>query len=175
MKNTFRYSIFLLSALALGCGDLDDEDTDSVDQDGTLTSESDTFTDAADPDDPYDTVRQACVDKINDLRATIGMAPLQRWRDAEACADGQAQSDRLSGVPHGASWACNEQAQSECPGWPSVNSTITSCLDMMWAEGPGEPYIEHGHYLNMTNPSFKRVACGFSEGVNDVWALQNFQ
>jgi uncharacterized protein YkwD len=46
----------------------------------------------------------------------------------------------------------------------------------MWDEGPGEPYSVHGHYINMTNPSYSMVACGFYEtGGGSVWAVQNFQ
>jgi hypothetical protein len=46
----------------------------------------------------------------------------------------------------------------------------------MWDEGPGEPYSVHGHYINMTNPLYGMVACGFYEtGGGSVWAVQNFQ
>ena len=46
---------------------------------------------------------------------------------------------------------------------------------MTW-NGPGEPFSEHGHYINMTRASFSMVACGFYEaGGSKVWAVQNFQ
>jgi hypothetical protein len=46
----------------------------------------------------------------------------------------------------------------------------------MWDEGPGEPYSAHGHYINMTNPSYTMVACGFYETAGgSVWSVQNFQ
>ena len=46
----------------------------------------------------------------------------------------------------------------------------------MWDEGPGEPFVEHGHYINMTNPDHSMVACGFYETPSgDVWSVQNFQ
>ncbi|MEB2321900.1 MAG: hypothetical protein OZ921_05255, partial [Sorangiineae bacterium] len=39
------------------------------------------------PTDPYAAARQACVDGINQYRATLGLAPYARWTSAEACAD----------------------------------------------------------------------------------------
>jgi hypothetical protein len=128
-----------------------------------------------DPTDPYDAFRQQCVDQINAYRATLSMGPLARWTDAESCVDGEAQRDSEANTPHSAFGACGEWAQNECPRWGSVESTVTGCLEMMWNEGPGEPYSEHGHYINMTNPSYSRVACGFYEGPNGVWAAQDFQ
>jgi hypothetical protein len=44
----------------------------------------------------------------------------------------------------------------------------------MWDEGPGEPFSEHGHYLNMSSTQFSKVACGFSTSGQGVWANQNF-
>ncbi len=118
----------------------------------------------------------ACVDRINELRATIDLPPLERWEDAEECADDQARQDSESGTAHGAFGQCGESAQNECPGWPSYDDIVEGCLQMMWDEGPGEPYSEHGHYINMTNPAYAEVACGFhvtSDG--SVWAVQDFR
>jgi hypothetical protein len=67
-------------------------------------------------------------------------------------------------------------AQNECPGWGSTEQVINGCLQLMWDEGPSEPYSAHGHYINMTNPSYTMVACGFYETASgDVWSVQNFQ
>ena len=45
----------------------------------------------------------------------------------------------------------------------------------MWDEGPGEPFSEHGHYINMSNPEFTRVACGiFTAEDGEIWSVQNF-
>ena len=123
-----------------------------------------------------DAESDACVDRINELRATIDLPPLARWTDAEPCADGQAKSDSETGVFHGAFGECGESAQNECPGWPSYDDVVEGCLQMMWDEGPGEPYEEHGHYINMTNTAYTEVACGFyttPEGA--VWAVQDFR
>jgi uncharacterized protein YkwD len=118
----------------------------------------------------------ACVDRINELRASIDLPPLERWADAEACADDQAQQDSESGQFHGAFGECGESAQNECPGWSSVEDVIDGCLQMMWDEGPGEPYEDHGHYINMTNPAYGEVACGFHTTPDGaVWAVQDFR
>lgn len=129
-----------------------------------------------DDGDDYSDFRQQCVDQINAYRASLGLPPYERWTGGERCADGEARSDSESGVAHGAFPSCDEHAQNECPGWPSVESTVTGCLEMMWAEGPGEPFSEHGHYINMSSTSYRRVACGFYVTPSgSVWAVQNFQ
>jgi hypothetical protein len=53
---------------------------------------------------------------------------------------------------------------------------LDGCLALMWAEGPGEPFSEHGHYINMSNPAYTQVACGFYQtGQGNYWAVQNFK
>jgi len=154
-----------------GGGDADsDGDTDS-DADSDSDSDADTDTDT-----DTDSDANACVDRINGFRATIDMPPLDRWTDAESCCDGQAQSDSVTGTPHGAFGDCGESAQNECPGWGSIADVIEGCLQMMWDEGPGEPYSEHGHYINMTNTAYSEVACGFyTTGTGSVWSVQDFR
>jgi hypothetical protein len=120
---------------------------------------------------------QLCVDLINGYRASIGRAPLARWTEQEACTEDQGFADAQSGRPHSAFGQCTEWAQNECPNWPGPPSQmIDDCLAMMWAEGPGEPYSAHGHYINMANPGYTKVACGFAVLSNGrVWAIQNFK
>jgi Cysteine-rich secretory protein family len=128
--------------------------------------------------DPLNGARQACVDKINAFRATESKAPLARWTAEEACTDAAAKSDSQTGTAHGAFGTCMESAQDECPGWRSVASITESggCLDKMWAEGPGTPYEDHGHYINMSNPKYTKVACGFyTTPDGKVWAVQNLR
>jgi hypothetical protein len=129
-----------------------------------------------DDGDPYASYRQMCVDRINEYRATEGLAPYARWKGGERCADGEARSDSETGTAHGAFPSCGERAQNECPGWPSLDSIVSGCLSMMWAEGPGEPFSEHGHYINMSSTSYHEVACGFHVTPGgSVWAVQDFR
>ena len=156
-------------------GDTDgDADSDS-DGDADGDSDSDTDTDA-DGDDPLASYRISCVDKINEYRATLGLDPYDRWTEAESCADDQAQQDSVSGTAHGAFGQCDEWAQNECPGWGSLDQIISSCLQMMWDEGPGEDFQAHGHYINMSSEDYTRAACGFyTTASGDVWAVQDFR
>lgn len=127
-------------------------------------------------DDAYKQHRVDCVERINAFRATEGLPALNRWTNGESCADEEAKQDAGSSTPHGAFGQCEESAQNECPGWDSMEQIIDGCIQMMWNEGPGEPYSEHGHYINMTNPSYTKVACGFYQSKsNGVWSVQNFK
>ncbi|WP_434422472.1 CAP domain-containing protein [Nannocystis pusilla] len=130
-----------------------------------------------DPGDPYEQARQLCVDTINMYRATLGLPPYQRWTDAESCSDGEAAADGQSGTPHGAFGMCGEFAQNECPGWPSpAEQSLPGCLEQMWAEGPGEDFQMHGHYINMSSEQYTMVACGFADaGGGNMWMVQNFK
>lgn len=140
---------------------------------GTTTADPSTTTGAADPDEA---ATQLCVDTINMYRATLGLPALARWTDAEDCSDAECVSDGMTGVAHGAFGMCGEFAQNECPGWPGDPADmITGCLEVMWAEGPGEDFNTHGHYINMSNPDYTKVACGFAPGMGGIWAVQNFQ
>ena len=122
--------------------------------------------------DPY----EDCVRRINQLRWECQcLPPLERWRDGEDCADKHAAYDASRNSPHAAfrDKICPNggSAQNECPGWGSWESANGGCLQMMWDEGPGEPFSAHGHYINMSSPRYSRVACGGSDG----WFLMNFQ
>jgi hypothetical protein len=70
--------------------------------------------------------------------------------------------------------ACHEFAQNTCPNWPSQEDVVVGCLQAMWDEGPGEPFIEHGHYINMSSTEYSKVACGSSSSAPGVWSNQNF-
>ena len=47
-------------------------------------------------------VEQQCVDTINAYRASMGLAPYQRWTSNESCTDGQAEADGTSMTAHSA-------------------------------------------------------------------------
>jgi hypothetical protein len=147
----------------------------------TSTTTTSTSTSTPTPDHTAvpvdDSVQQHCVDTINAYRATLGLTPYARWTSGEACADGEAESDAYSGVPHGAFGSCGEWAQNECPGWSGdLTQLTTDCLAMMWAEGPGADFSRHGHYINMSSTQYSEVACGYFTLPNgDVWAVQNFR
>ncbi len=126
--------------------------------------------------DPLAAKRQQCLDKINALRKTLNLPPYKLWNKG-SCVDGQAKSDKQSNTAHGAFGKCGEHAQNECPGWPisKISSASGSCLDMMWAEGPGTDFATHGHYINMSSTTYTMVACGFSGTSGSVWAAQDFK
>jgi hypothetical protein len=107
----------------------------------------------------------------------LSLAPYAGWTSAGTCADGQAKTDSETMKAHSAFGKCGEFAQNECPGWPGPpTSLLSGCLKMMWAEGPGEPFSAHGHYINMSSTSYKSVACGFYQTPSGSWwAVQDFK
>jgi hypothetical protein len=122
--------------------------------------------------DPY----LDCVRRINQFRWECQcLPPLERWTEGESCADQQAQYDADNNTPHKGfrDNVCSPRgfAQNECPRWGSWDRVIGGCLQQMWDEGPGEPFSEHGHYINMSSQRYTRVACGQGGG----WYVQNFQ
>ncbi len=126
-------------------------------------------------DDPFAQARVDCVARINAFRATEGLPPYEQWVEAEACTDEQAAADSTQSA-HANFGDCDEWAQNTCPGWRDVGSVIEGCLQSMWEEGPGEPFSEHGHYINMSSTEYTQVACGFYEMPNgELWANQNFR
>ena len=125
--------------------------------------------------DALEALRARCVQRTNELRARVSLGALGRRADRETCIDGQAQNDAQRGAAHGAFGRCQEGGQNECPGWPGpLDRVIDQCLEQMFAEGPGT-FAGHGHYLNMIDPKFGSVACGFSTAANgQIWLIQNF-
>ena len=121
-----------------------------------------------------------CVRRVNQLRAECQcLPPLERWVEGESCADQHAEYDAMTNQAHNGfrEGICQPsgRGQNECPGYQSEGQVISLCLQQMWDEGPGEPFSAHGHYINMTNPSHQRVACGFyTTSQGRVWAIQNY-
>jgi hypothetical protein len=142
-------------------------------------------------------LRQACLETINQYRATLSLPPLNRASaSVETCSDNGAQSDASTGVAHGSAGDCpGMSAQNTCPGWNpnqygGVVNALKACLQAMWNEG--EPpvgrdqclqqyfagntacVLAHGHYLNMSG-SNPVVSCGFYAMPNGrVWMNQDF-
>jgi hypothetical protein len=183
----WSFGIVILSFLGVGCGDADlwssgQGTTGSVFSGDCSNGPRSTPLPDCRPEplpstgDPY----ADCVRRINQLRWECQcLPPLGRWTDGERCADRHGEYDSTRS-PHAGfrDRVCTPGgwAQNECPGWPSEEHVIDGCLQAMWDEGPGEPFSEHGHYINMTNPSYTEVACGFYEASDgSVWSVQNFQ
>lgn len=122
-----------------------------------------------------------CVARINQFRWECQcLPPLERWVEAEDCADQQAEYDAMSGEAHAGIRAkiCepSNAAQNECLNYGPSFGIIDFCFQQMWDEGPGEDFQVHGHYLNMSDPSSSRVGCGRYVAPNgDVTSVQNFQ
>lgn len=153
----------------------DEEDGTSSPTNGRTSSSPATPATPSNPTTPTPTgttAEEICVAEINRYRATLGLKALARWTSAEACSDGEAQSDGQTGHAHGAFGKCGEYAQNECPGWPGPDDEmISGCLEAMWNEGPGG-----GHHDNMASTKLTKVACGFYTMTNgDVWSVQNFR
>ena len=97
-----------------------------------------------------------------------------------------AEHDSMTGTAHSgfSGHVCTPggSAQNECPKYNSEASVISTCLQQMWNEGPppqspcsGDCFQKYGHFINMTNPKYKRVACGFYKPASGpLWAVQNF-
>jgi hypothetical protein len=131
-------------------------------------------------------IHQDCVDRINQFLTQCACLPaLTRATDGEACADQMAAYDAAMNSAHAGAIAkiCTPSgSQNECPGYSSNSQVISLCMQQMWDEGPpptssctGTCYEQHGHYINMTDPSVHRVACGFfTTSAGKVWAAQNF-
>jgi hypothetical protein len=129
-----------------------------------------------DGSDPFAQERADCVAQINGYRATEGKPPFEAWTEQSACSDLSAEKEYTTGTSHSSFGDCGENAQNLCPGYGSMDRIFSNCLVSMWNEGPGEPYSEHGHYINMSNDRYTKVACGFYEDPSgDIWHVQNFK
>jgi hypothetical protein len=59
---------------------------------------------------------------------------------------------------------------------------VSQCLQQMFDEGPpptatctGACYQMHGHFINMTNPRYTKIACGIATVNGKVTAVQDLQ
>ena len=140
-----------------------------------------------------DNWRQACLDKINEYRATENLGPLSLAPEAkQTCTDKEAADDLAANKAHGHFGSCEEWAQNSGPNfstsWRKTAIEVSDAyLKMMWEDEKalvtsGErdpqksedyPYI--GHYLNMKG-NYKTVACGIalSDDGKKGWFNVNF-
>ncbi|QQR90983.1 MAG: hypothetical protein IPJ88_04425 [Myxococcales bacterium] len=200
MKEASKYQVIFMASIffLVACGD-DSDSKGNNDSGVDAQNDATSLYDAANTDDrckngplsepladcmpssavASDDLLQDCVDRINQLRWECQcLPPLQRWAEGEACAAEHAEYD----ITHGAHAGFGDEicssggrAQNECPGRATNSAVIDSCLQQMWNEGPGEPYAQHGHYINMTNEAYTKVACGFADGGDSgIWSVQNF-
>ena len=121
--------------------------------------------------------REQCLEIINEYRATENLEPVALAdEEKQKCADEQAADDLAENKAHGHFKACGEWAQNSGPNASMANGRKAAdvaeyYLNMMWNEKKlvesGErdldkdedyPYI--GHYKNMRNTAYTKVACG---------------
>jgi hypothetical protein len=131
-------------------------------------------------------LHQDCVDRINQFLTQCACLPaLTRRTDGEACADQMAEYDASKNMAHAGftDKICTPAgSQNSCPGYSSNAQVIGLCMQQMWDEGPpptssctGACYEQYGHFINMTDKSVTKVACGFyTTAAGKVWAVQNF-
>lgn len=131
--------------------------------------------------DSWSGLREVCLDFINEKRASENKAALILWLEASDCSQSQAAADYNSNSPHDHFGVCGETAQNTCPGWPagynfeSQKYALLNCLQDMWDEKFGWWFSEDGHYINMSNPGYTKVTCGFHLENGKLWVNQNFR
>lgn len=144
---------------------------------------------------PAKSWRENCLDTINAYRATEGAAPLTLAADSlQTCTDKQAAADMEAGSAHGHFGSCHEMAQNTGPNintqWMGTDTTKIAYYysAMMWEDekklvtsgerdpNKDEDYSYIGHYLNMRNTKYTKVACGFavSKDGKTAWLNMNF-
>ena len=123
--------------------------------------------------------REDCLAKINEYRATEDLEPLTlASEEKQTCADKQSADDLKSGKAHGHFGDCGEWAQNSGPNFngsfqKNASAVADYYLEMMWNEKKlvesGEAdlnsdadYGKIGHYKNMRNKSYTKVACGIA-------------
>jgi hypothetical protein len=194
MMRPLSFASALVVLFSIGCGGGSSDSTNTGGDGGSGDGGSSST-------DKFATERQACIDKINALRATEMRPAFARWKDAESCVDQEVTQDEMTMMPHGAflsgKFSCNGNGQNECLGQGPMG--ITQCLDQMWAEkdqvscsgcdacadafnpscpncdfsGTGPMHQVCGHYVNMSAKYFTDAACGFS--ALGTWDAINFK
>ena len=128
---------------------------------------------------------QECVERINKLRALEGLGPLQRYKEKECAADADAKTN-FQTSPHQSQ---NGDGQNECGTRSSVNAVLNDCIEQQMYYGEKPCYQQYGsncfygtqtpcvcgHYINITDPQYKKVACGLYKTPSGSYhSVQNF-
>ena len=136
-------------------------------------------------------LRGVCADTINMYRAMLSLPPLQRALAAdEACSDIGAKIDADSSQTQSSKGMCaGFSGQTSCPGWSvgggsgnaTLDDALAHCIDAMWAKGPPSTtreqcvadatgcYAQYAYYLELTDPNYHVVSCGFYKMPNGKW------
>lgn len=137
--------------------------------------------------------REHCLEIINEFRATENLDPLALAdEEKQKCADEQAADDLAENKAHGHFKACGEWAQNSGPNASMANGRKAAdvaeyYLNMMWNEkklvesgerdlDKDEDYQYIGHYKNMRNTAYTKVACGIAVSKDGTtgWFNANF-
>jgi hypothetical protein len=138
--------------------------------------------------------RDECLRLANEYRATEGVAPLVLADDSvQLCTIRQAAADLAENTPHGHTKMCGIGAQNSGPNFSttwktSATEAVKYYIKMMWEDekalvtsGERDPdkdedYKFIGHYLNMRNSAYTKLACGIaiSEDGKKGWFNMNF-
>jgi len=138
--------------------------------------------------------RDECLKLANEYRATEEVAPLELADDEkQLCTINQAAADMADNKAHGHFKECGEWAQNSGPNFSTswrTNATaaVQYYIKSMWEDekalvtsGQRDPnkkedYPDIGHYLNMRNASYTKVACGIAISADGTkgWFNMNF-
>lgn len=121
----------------------------------------------------------ACIDQVNQLRASVGDAPLSR---SQRINEFSAEAARVDGEAHQAHKYFTEtngghgtaMAENIIPWWRvsdygSVDAVVRKGITMMWAEG-SSGY----HYVNMRG-RYSEMGCGIAVLNGEVTVSQDFK
>jgi uncharacterized protein YkwD len=128
----------------------------------------------------YAAEKEACLDTLNALRATLGLKPVAWSKSLEAFADQGARYDSERNAAHQhfkdfSTRAVPSDAENAIPGWPmksykTVSAVVAQGAKMMWDEGPGG-----GHYENIKG-DHTQVGCGvYVTPAGSVWVIHDFK
>ena len=138
--------------------------------------------------------RDECLRLANEYRASENVAPLVLADDdKQLCAKQQAAADMAENAAHGHMDMCGSWAQNSGPNFSttwrkSASTVVQAYIKMMWEDekelvttgerdpAKSEDYSYIGHYLNLRNASYTKLACGIaiSEDGTKGWFNMNF-